>query len=983
MASNVFSAGLTPVQSSITNANVDYNNALDNFQPFSFFEYLKYSQQITTPELFSQGYNTYLHAWYAFKNSTPVVEQDEIRARYVDLLNDIAYNYTTSEEKRFLSNLDYDDPLDLAIAIPFYAQKLKEICLFYTKKRDTFKFRIEELKIKGSTFSIEKAIFQSIIDYFSTSDNGTIVDIASNLQINIVEYFDVYSEYFNIDPDASASDIRTTDAIRIKYLTSNTNAISANLFLSLNDTIIADIFNTPFYLKEIGRGLSISPQKLITQALAQAICSNQSLADILNTNVSSLSSNYDLKKKIIEKYIGTDFYYLSTNSLSQFVSGSLFKAQNPSGNLLNKRFASTASTPENDLRSIFQIGGYFKPDKLGIIQFATPNNHFSVNSAILEANKVYVFPDPSVYGNVDNYAYNTKPYPLIYTVDNTPLVKGLDQGFANGFIKSNEYMQNYYAYFSEPVFINSENLNVSAFDPYFLRIFNHGSFTSYAQDVYGNEYGVIKQVKRYNKEQTDETDALGQCITIDGHVFYDDYEGYGFNYALTGVNFDGSLRTGLTSQTTEAFPPAGGSFNTGYTASSAGMFYIEESFYTLYFREYSPYINCNTTDNLIASIKDGGSFTANNTELLPDVPSDSPAWNVNSKVYYVTLCDAGLSATGSTVPAMMHGALSSLPSTSSTNYRLLDGRMFPNEVVLTPDFNYNGYSTNFIDSVNPECMTVLQGSQELGAETLNDINALDGVLFVKNISTNTVSPLSSALDTIFSKYNANVKAELYSNQVRKVNMYYDSIAVTTNNYIVFDKIRIDDAGLYEKPGTQNNYINITPDTFSIASNPFFIEGTNQVWLYKTTLAHTYSASNVKTIYPQIYKYDVNSNKLEQKYPSIFTNESQISSIFANGLSGINIVQVIDAKLTYAALNDKFNATWIAVDLNGMSYVYSAWFDYKNDTIIFDDQQVVVYSPNVNNQTYNFYYSLSNYSNVSIASAGSANIYTLDNLLHFN
>lgn len=989
MASNVFSVGTTNILFSITNPNVDPVNSQDNFQPFSFFEYLKNTQQLNTPELFTQGYNDYLHVWYATKNVEQTVQRDEIRQRYVDLLKDIAYNYTTSEEKRFLSNLDYDDASDLSIAIPFYAQKLKEICLFYANKRETFKFRIEEVKIKGSALSIEKAIFKSIIDYLATDDAiaaSTVASVASNLQINITEYVDAYSNYFDLDPEASASDLQITNELRTKYLTSNTNAISANLFLNLRDSIVNEVLSTPFYLKEIGQGLLINPQLVIQQALRQTAC-EQTLAQLLNTSVDALSGSYELKRKLIEKYIGTDFYYLSTNSQSNFVSGALFKAANASGNLINKRFATTASVAEDDLISLQQLGLFFKPDKMGVVQFAAPSKRFFVNTTELEANKIYIFPDPNVYGNVDNFIYSNLEYPLLYVIDNSTNVKGLDQGAAQGKIKSNEYLQNFYAYFSEPVYINASNVNVSSFDANMLRIFNQGTFASYAQDVYGNEYGVIKAIDRYNKQQTNEANALGQCITIDGYVFYDDDVGYTFDYSLTGVNFDGSIRTGLTAQTTNAFPPAGGSFSTGYTAPSAGMFYLSGGKYTLYFREFSPFIDCNTTDNFTCIIRDGGNFAPSDTETYPDVSSDSVAWNTNSRVYYSTLCDAGISATNSLVPGLTSAALTATiiaPALLSPLFESFDCRLFPNNVCeLAPDYKYAGYNVSYFDDVNPLCVSQLQTAQQTGDETINDIKALAGVALVKNIATNEVYPLSAALSATFSKYNDAVKSELYNNDVKHINVYYDSLVVRTSNYLIFDKVNVASNGSFEKPGTANNYITIDSDDYSSLSNTFYLEKANEAWVCKTTLLDVASGSNEKIIYPQIYKYSVNENKLQRKYPGLFTTNQTLSSLFANALSSINITKIMDATLTYASFNDKFNLTWNAVDLNGLSYLFSAWFGYKNDEIIFDADQIAVYKASTQANTFNFYYALSTLTNVDAATAAQATFATQNNILYFN
>ena len=39
-------------------------------------------------------------------------------------------------EQRFLNNLDFTDPADLDVAIPFFTEKIRQVILFYKEKRD-------------------------------------------------------------------------------------------------------------------------------------------------------------------------------------------------------------------------------------------------------------------------------------------------------------------------------------------------------------------------------------------------------------------------------------------------------------------------------------------------------------------------------------------------------------------------------------------------------------------------------------------------------------------------------------------------------------------------------------------------------------------------------------------------------------------------------------------------------------------------------
>ena len=142
MVNNNFSYKSVDVQQSILSSNVDMSTALDIYTPFTFFDFLKQGKQTLSPQEFNDAYLAYLKNWYIFKDGVSTTNEDNIRDRYIELLKDITLNYTTQSEKRFLSNIDYNDPTDLDVTIPFFSRKIVEICNFYKSKRDELKFKI-------------------------------------------------------------------------------------------------------------------------------------------------------------------------------------------------------------------------------------------------------------------------------------------------------------------------------------------------------------------------------------------------------------------------------------------------------------------------------------------------------------------------------------------------------------------------------------------------------------------------------------------------------------------------------------------------------------------------------------------------------------------------------------------------------------------------------------------------------------------------
>ena len=130
--SNTFVFSKNLPYNSIVNPNVNSKDYLDVQSPFSFFDFLKYTKSELSPEQFNALYLDYIREWNKTKNNSIYQINQTIKDRYVELIKQITLKYTTSEEKRFLSNVDLNDPNDLDIIIPFYSKKIIDVCNFYS-----------------------------------------------------------------------------------------------------------------------------------------------------------------------------------------------------------------------------------------------------------------------------------------------------------------------------------------------------------------------------------------------------------------------------------------------------------------------------------------------------------------------------------------------------------------------------------------------------------------------------------------------------------------------------------------------------------------------------------------------------------------------------------------------------------------------------------------------------------------------------------
>lgn len=484
---------------SITDATTN-TQALDSQSPFTFYDFLKYTKEQLSPVQYNEAYLQYLNNWNAVKQLIEPVAQQTIVERYTELLKDISLNYLTLEERRFVTNIDFNDPSDLDIVIPFYSKKITEICNFYNSKRESLKYKILKNSNKGNLTSVEQSIAEAVTDYLLTDDVNTVLLSKSSksvqsaltaLSIEVEELYDIYSRYLDIDPAKTADDYSVKTDLRRELFSANVNDIDANIFINFDNAIKKQIFNTVnVFLTSLGTNFTIN----YTFSAVNLNCKQgDKLYDLITSNIGRATREVQLKERLIKKFIGADYYYIKTgDTLTDTTSGILFKADNPSGNLLNRHFPSTASVEEeSELISARKLGLFFAPDKQSILHFSAPVKRYVINYSKLQANKLYIFPDPNRYGNTstltDSVDLNS---PLIHIEDYTSTINNQSLYSVEGDINSSPYDQSFYSYFSR-------NQTAPLEIGYDLTSINDlGLLTQYATDIYGNQYGLFKNVRR-------------------------------------------------------------------------------------------------------------------------------------------------------------------------------------------------------------------------------------------------------------------------------------------------------------------------------------------------------------------------------------------------------------------------------------------------------------------------------------------------------
>jgi hypothetical protein len=436
----------------------------DNTNPFTYFEWLEHqsaSSGIDRSDAFGQ-YNVYLQEWFDAKK----IKGDEqnsvyVKALYIDLLKQITLDYTTPEEKKFLTNIDFNNAEDLDIAVPFFAKKLKEIAIYFTKKREEVKFSKVTASIRGSKAGTEQTIYRNIVDIIQTDAdiqtqlktlNIAQEDVLTHLKIDIDELFDTEQKYFDIPIESLADNYADSNTSRSTYFTTNTIPSSGNLFIDtlFQDTVADIISQVPVLLTSEDETLQdISNISLsVTDSISGTELERLHSSNFVNYISAEENLNLYNIRDMQQKYIGTNFYYLSTGATtSDIVSGELYKASRPHGDLLNRFNSSVATVQGENLYKVEFIGGFFKSDKVGILNYTSLNNNFEFTG--LSANSMYYFPDPEVgargYGN-SSIAFAS---PVTYTENTHWLKKDISNQYSCGEPKLHKNMLSFYPYQSK------------------------------------------------------------------------------------------------------------------------------------------------------------------------------------------------------------------------------------------------------------------------------------------------------------------------------------------------------------------------------------------------------------------------------------------------------------------------------------------------------------------------------------------------------
>lgn len=225
------------------------SDAKDYNQVFTFIEFIKEFGYSNSTSSFLNEYKEYLTLWNNKKGSlSSASDTDFIKESLIDTLKSIVITYSSYEEQDFIANIDWNNDEHKKAIIPFFAEKIKDICDFYKSKRQSANLIVNKNNLKGTKISLEQIIFDKIIDFYFENKNlrPQIVDLQNNLSISIEQYIDIYSDYFDIPRHKKPS-----HKSRQKFIESNINNVNYEDYINVSKTISDILFDGEVYLEEI------------------------------------------------------------------------------------------------------------------------------------------------------------------------------------------------------------------------------------------------------------------------------------------------------------------------------------------------------------------------------------------------------------------------------------------------------------------------------------------------------------------------------------------------------------------------------------------------------------------------------------------------------------------------------------------------------------------------------------------------------------
>ena len=903
--------GYPEVSLSITNPDVRRENALDRNSPFSFLDFIKNVRETYEPSDLQNFYNVYIKRYNRQSVAKGLTDKEIIIERYREFLKDITLNFSTNAEKKFLSQIDFNDKYDLQIAVSFYSKKIRSIISYYQVKREKLHFSTIKAKLKGSDFGFRQNAYNLVTDFLanrSTAAQDYNIDtIKENVTVSLTEYVDQYTQYFNAEPDE-----KVYGRNFVEYTPDGPPF--SNIFLT-NDTVLVE---------EVFAGL------------------DQVLIDLKEAN-----ELFENKRQQTEKFIGADYYYLSANNVGTYEVGVLFEADKPYANFLNTNYPSVASVFSNEIKSV-RDQGFFRPTNASIVSIESERLDFFTKN-FYGTDKLFIFPDPNLFTNDDDI--------FTFVIDTSRSINNQSKGAAVNQPNTDKNSTSLMGYNSELPTGKDINSDLSF-------LFDQGYIHDSKRDLNGNIFGLLKDQNYYKNNFEVRAEKTIKSLILNGYQFFDALYGEGSNFDYdtvdAGATYSETYRSGITSYTQN--------FTAGTVAEQA-------SAYDMFGRYFGPYqeqipiptfsaVDIEQVGTIEADVQEGAFFKLSDRRDLDDaVSTNLSAYDASTgEFYFSNLLEAGVSFydDGSTIvralcdslhPAATGNFTYNPVASGDNNVTNMEGGLFYDDLT----FSYTPREFESVDYIPTTLRETVVTDVVSAADSFFTKQVDCGKIYVKNINKPAnwpnVKELTQSLTYLDTKYSATIGHEL-STCVKNFDLLYNTLFIETSSFLVVENIDYNiETFDFENSGSISNVLSTNTNNFDKISNRFKVG--DDVFYAKLIHSGVINANVVFKdfrVYPEIYKFNYNTKKVEQIYPTAETSVTDDALYFNSMRNDVVILESSKPQLTYSSDNEVFNLSFILKDQNKAPRLYSYIFEYKNKVNFLSTEYYVA---NDTSETFNF------------------------------
>lgn len=583
----------------------------------------------------------------------------------------------------------------------------------------------------------------------------------------------------------------------------------------------------------------------------------------------------------------------------------LFSAASPASNFLNRDFPSTASTGEYTVTVPKREVGFFTPTQTSNIIVEPGQFTFTVEAETLDFNKPYYFPDPFKYGS------DTPALTFSYNEDS----------FKNGSIftiaRNRPNTSDNFITFDGYTSLKPLNTDYDIDD-----VVNKGYFHNFADDIYGNRYGLVKPNNFQSNVKIGEK-TYKYTVVFNGYKFFDSYfgNGYNFNYFAPLSSGNEIIVPGL-STFTGAFSSVGARYTLKFGKFTKDTYqYAKEPFDVT--TQYRTPLNI--------GFRDCATFVIKGTELLSDsISSDLSTFSTNtSGVYYFSeLLEAGVFTAIPYQRPLVDVLYPNITARFTQSVRVsgdngvddIDCALYKTTIPSEEDLF--GLKTILIElsSRNPQSLTQYVTGNE-GTEDLATRNIANGVLYIKDKNGNT-NTLLGTLPYLYNRFEQSVITQL-SSCVQDFNIVYDTLFIQTSSILVIDKVSYSNS--FNSPTTPSRIVYHSADAFNKLSNRYKVD--SNVYFTVLSAFNTQSLGN-QSIVPILYKYNLTTNKIYTLYPN---NTSYVSDNIIP--SDTLFTEASTPLISYTSETQTFNLVYIAKDQNKAPTIVFVKFKDVTDGVI--------------------------------------------------